>query len=105
DAADIARPGDLQRAVHQEARGAGADEFCGDAEIEQLAFAVHAEVELKQAFILAIDDQPVELDPGRVNAPGEIGVIEPAAGNPQPFLADAAVEIAIPVERGRLDLA
>src|SRR5882757_10231603 len=51
DAADLARPGDLERAVHQDASRASADQFCGDAEINQLAVSALAEIEFEQAFV------------------------------------------------------
>ena len=105
DAAHVAAPRALQRAVHQEAGGAGADQACGDAEIDQLALAGFAEIQLQQAFVAAVDDERVDFDTRVVDDCGELSVAHAQSREPQPLFADAAVEIAVPGERGCVGLA
>jgi hypothetical protein len=100
---DLMRPGDLKRAVHQPAAGAAAAEFCGDAEHPDLALAGLGKIQFEQALVAAVIDQRVDFELRRMQVRRELGVAHPDARYPQPFLADAAVEIAKPVERRRLD--
>src|SRR5215218_7412955 len=48
------RPRDLLRAVHQPAAGAGADEFFGKPERNDLALSGLAKIHLEQAFIASL---------------------------------------------------
>src|SRR5882672_9741579 len=59
DPRDRPRPCKLQRAVHQPAAGAAADQFCSDAEKYDLALSRFAKIQLQQAFVAAVMRQRV----------------------------------------------
>src|SRR5689334_2842397 len=101
---DRPRPRKLERAVHQEAADAGADEFCRDTEHADLAGVRLTEIELEQAFVAVVGDEGVGFDQRVMEPGGEFFVGSADAREPQPLLADAAIEIAIPGEIGPLDV-
>ncbi len=59
DPRDLPRPRPLQRAVHQPAAGAAADQFGGNAEEGEFALAGPAKIQLQQAFVAAVLHQCV----------------------------------------------
>ena len=59
-----------------------------------------AKIHLEQAFVASLMRQCVDLHQRRLNDRGQFRVGHPYPRDPQPWPADAAIEIAIPVERG-----
>ncbi len=104
EAIDRPRPRKLQRVVHQPAAGTGADKFWGDAEHADLARTGLTEIQFEQPLVTAVCDQRMCFDQRMIQPGRELVVGSADAGEPQPFLADAPIEIAIPGKIGPLDV-
>jgi hypothetical protein len=98
DARDLPRPRQLQRAIHQPAPGAAADQVSGHAEEGEFALTGLAKVQFEQTLVAPLVHQRMDIDHRRANDRGQVRVHHLQPRKPQPFLADAAIEIAKPVQ-------
>src|SRR5262245_55624294 len=93
---DRARPGALDRAVHQPAARTGTDEGGRKPEEAQFAFIAVAKVELEQPGLAAAGLKHANLDARIMDDRGKLGVIHHQPREPDPILADEPKQIAKP---------
>ena len=91
------RPCQLQRAVHQPAPGAGADQLRRHPKEGEFALTGLAKIQFEQTLIAPLVHQRMDIDHRRANDRCQFRIRRLQPRKPQPFLADAAIEIPKPV--------
>lgn len=89
---DRTRPGTFNGAIHQPSSCWPADQRSGQAEEGQFALILLTEIELEQPRAVAVVSQPVNLHIGGADDGCELGVGKQQPAEPEPVLADGAIE-------------